>query len=597
MCFPSDRDGKLSGVFYYFSLSNKDFFSVLEKRWNFLQADKEKVARLQQDLRIHPALLKILIQRGIETFEQVKNFFRPELSHLHNPFLMKDMHQAIARIHRAIQQQQKILIYGDYDVDGTTAVSLLYLFFKPIYPHIDFYVPHRYREGYGISTQGIDYAAQNGFPLIIALDCGIKAIDKVDYARSLGIDFIICDHHLPGTEVPKAVAVLDPKQYDCPYPYKELSGCGVGFKLIHAFCLEHGYSLDRCYQLLDLVCVSIAADIVPITGENRVLAYHGLKKLNSEKILPGLQSLKTLAGLKDEMDINDVVFVLAPRINAAGRIDDAKHAVKLLIGEVKEETFDHAETLHQLNYERKNLDKQITREALAIIEANEGLKQRKTTVVFNQNWHKGVIGIVASRLTESYYRPTIVLTECDGKITGSARSVKYFNLYEAIYACRQHLIQFGGHHFAAGLTLHKENLEPFSIAFEEYVSAHIHPEHLIPEIDIDAVITLDDVTDSFYAIVKQMAPFGPGNMNPIFVVKHLRDSGYSRILKDEHIRLSIKHNGTFFNGIAFGMAHLFPMIQHEFFDIAFHIEENVWEDRKSLQLVIKEIRKSDKTQP
>jgi single-stranded-DNA-specific exonuclease len=441
----------------------------LNKRWKILEADKKNVAQLQQELRIHPAIIKMLVQRGIYTFDDAKQFFRPELSQLHNPFLMKDMHRAVARMSKAIQQNEKILIYGDYDVDGTTAVSLLYLFLKPIYSNIDFYIPNRYREGYGISTQGIDYASANHYSLVIALDCGIKSLDKIHYANQLGIDFIICDHHLPGDEIPNAVAVLDPKQNDCAYPYKELSGCGVGFKLIQAFCMEHGYSLERCFDLLDLVCVSIAADIVPITGENRILAYHGLKKLNSDNILQGLLSLKTLAGLKAEMDITDVVFILAPRINAAGRIDDAKHAVKLLTGEIGEDTFSHAETLHNLNTERKNLDKQITQEALAMIEADEHLKERKTTVVFNKNWHKGVIGIVASRLTESYYRPTVVLTESEGKITGSARSVKHFNLYEAIYACREHLIQFGGHQFAAGLTMQKENIEPFSQAFEQYV--------------------------------------------------------------------------------------------------------------------------------
>lgn len=569
----------------------------MEKRWKLLEADEKKVAQLQQELRIHPTIAKILVQRGINTFDEAKEFFRPELTKLHSPFLMKDMHRAVARISKAIMQNEKILIYGDYDVDGTTAVSLLYLFLKPIYANIDYYIPNRYHEGYGISIQGIDYAAAHRCSLVIALDCGIKALDKIEYANQLGIDFIICDHHLPGDEIPHAVAVLDPKLNDCSYPYKELSGCGVGFKLIQAFCMEHGYSLERCYDLLDLVCVSIAADIVPITGENRILAYHGLEKLNSDKILPGLLSLKTLAGLKTAMDITDVVFVLAPRINAAGRIDDAKHAVKLLTGEIHEDTFSHAETLHHLNTERKNLDKQITQEALAMIEANQHLKKRKTTVVFKETWHKGVIGIVASRLTESYYRPTVVLTESEGKITGSARSVKHFNLYEAIYACRDHLIQFGGHQFAAGLTMQKENIEPFSQAFEQYVSSTIQPEHLIPEIEIDAEISISDVNDKFYSIIEQMAPFGPGNMKPIFVARNLRDSGYSKILKDEHLKLTLKHNGNFINGIAFGMAHFFQLVQNEVFDIAFHIEENIWEDRRSLQLIIKDIRKStDKLQ-
>ncbi|MBX2907997.1 MAG: single-stranded-DNA-specific exonuclease RecJ [Chitinophagales bacterium] len=566
---------------------------MLIKRWNFLETDNKKVAELQQELRIHPAILKILIQRGVETFDEAKSFFRPDLEQLHNPFLMKDMHRAVARISKAVKQNEKILIFGDYDVDGTTAVSLVYLFLKPIYENIEYYIPHRYREGYGISTQGIDYAAENNFSLVIALDCGIKSIDKIEYANSKGVDFIICDHHLPGSEIPNAVAVLDPKQSDCNYPYKELSGCGVGFKLVQAFSIEHGYSLDRCFNLLDLVCVSIAADIVPITGENRILAFYGLKKINSENILPGLKSLKTLAVLKTEMTITDVVFGLAPRINAAGRMDDAKHAVKLLTGEVEDATFEHAEKLHILNSERKNLDRQITEEALAIIEADEVLKARKTTVVFNSDWHKGVIGIVASRLTESYYRPTIVLTESDGKITGSARSVKQFNLYEAIYACREYLIQFGGHQFAAGLTMQKENLEHFSKAFEAQVASTILPENLIPEIEIDAIISLNDINNKFYSIVEQLAPFGPGNMKPVFVIKDLQDSGYSRLLKDEHIKLVLKNGDSFINGIAFNMADKFSLVKNGTFDIAFNIEENEWNGNASLQLMIKEIRESN----
>ncbi|HRN94365.1 MAG TPA: single-stranded-DNA-specific exonuclease RecJ [Chitinophagales bacterium] len=566
---------------------------MLIKRWNFLETDNKKVAELQQELRIHPAILKILIQRGVETFDEAKSFFRPDLEQLHNPFLMKDMHRAVARISKAVKQNEKILIFGDYDVDGTTAVSLVYLFLKPIYENIEYYIPHRYREGYGISTQGIDYAAENNFSLVIALDCGIKSIDKIEYANSKGVDFIICDHHLPGSEIPNAVAVLDPKQSDCNYPYKELSGCGVGFKLVQAFSIEHGYSLDRCFNLLDLVCVSIAADIVPITGENRILAFYGLKKINSENILPGLKSLKTLAVLKTEMTITDVVFGLAPRINAAGRMDDAKHAVKLLTGEVEDATFEHAEKLHILNSERKNLDRQITEEALAIIEADEVLKARKTTVVFNSDWHKGVIGIVASRLTESYYRPKIVLTESDGKITGSARSVKQFNLYEAIYACREYLIQFGGHQFAAGLTMQKENLEHFSKAFEAQVASTILPENLIPEIEIDAIISLNDINNKFYSIVEQLAPFGPGNMKPVFVIKNLQDSGYSRLLKDEHIKLVLKNGDSFINGIAFNMADKFSLVKNGAFDIAFNIEENEWNGNASLQLMIKEIRESN----
>lgn len=564
----------------------------MQKRWHFLQPNPQKAEQLQQELRIHPKLIGILAQRGIATYTEAEQYFCPSLANLHDPFLLKGMHRAIARINKAIRANQKILIYGDYDVDGTTAVALTYLFLTQFYSSIEYYIPHRYREGYGISTQGIDYAIANNFSLVIALDCGIKSTDKIEYANTHGIDFIICDHHLPGNEIPNAVAVIDPKQHDCPYPYKELSGCGLAFKLAQAYSIEHGYSLDKCFALLDLVCVSIAADIVPITGENRILAFHGLKKINSNEALPGIKSLKALSAQKEVMDITDVVFILAPRINAAGRIDDATHAVKLLIGEAENTASAHAETLHKLNAARKDLDQQITQEALAIIAASETLQQRKTTVLFNANWHKGVIGIVASRLTESYYRPTIVLTESDGNITGSARSVKNFNLYEAIYACREHLIQFGGHQFAAGLTMHKENIEPFIQAFEKYVAATILPEQLVPEIEIDAEISLSDINDKFFAIIQRMAPFGPGNMKPIFAIKNLRDSGYSKCLKDEHIKLVLQHNNQFINGIAFGMASYFPMIKEHAFDIAFQIEENVWNGNRSLQLLIKEIRQS-----
>lgn len=562
----------------------------MQKRWTLKPADEGKVMALQGELKIHPALCRILVARGIETFEQARNFFRPELKDLHDPFLMKDMHKAIERITTALVQQEKILIYGDYDVDGTTAIATVYSFFKEIHPLIDYYVPHRYTEGYGISFQSIDYAKANGFSLIIALDCGIKANDKIAYANQLGIDFIICDHHQPGEELPAAVAVLDPKRSDCPYPFKELSGCGIGFKLIEAFSLQHGIGAEKYMQWLDLVCVSIGSDIVSMSGENRILAYHGLKKLNTQPSF-GLRRLKELAGVNKEMDIDDVVFLIGPRINAAGRMDDARHAVKLLISE--EEDFDGDEKAYQLNKyndERKDLDRSITAHALEMIGADAQLAARKSTVVFHPEWHKGVIGIVASRLTETYYRPTIVLTESDGKVTGSARSVKHFDLYEAIYECRDLLIQFGGHKFAAGLTMQKENVEAFRIKFDEVVSARISEQHLVPEIEIDAQIELSDITPRFFSILQQMAPFGPDNMKPVFLTRGVQDSGWSKIVKEDHIKFSLRCQGhPMVNGIGFGLAPKFNYLKTGAVDLVYQLAENEWQGTISLQVVVKDL--------
>jgi single-stranded-DNA-specific exonuclease len=563
----------------------------MQLRWKFHSAPQEKVLALQSELKIHPALCSILVQRGIETFEQAKSFFRPSLQELHDPFLMKDMDKAVNRIVAAISNNEKILIYGDYDVDGTTAVATVYSFFKEIYPNIDYYIPHRYTEGYGISTKGIDYAAEHNFALVIALDCGIKANDKIDYANSKGIDFIICDHHLPGAELPKAIAVLDPKRSDCPYPYKELSGCGIGFKLIQAFAQQNGIPAEKYWQFLDLVCVSIGADIVPVTGENRILAWHGLQKVNTNPSL-GIKKLIEVAGTKKKMSITDVVFILGPRINAAGRMDDAKHAVKLLIAEdIDYEVEASAFQLNTLNNERKDLDRSITAHALEMIGSNADLVNRKSTVVFHPEWHKGVIGIVASRLTETYYRPTIVLTESDGKVTGSARSVKNFDLYEAIYECRDLLIQFGGHRYAAGLTLAPENVEPLMQRFEEVVSQRITEEHLTRELEIDAVIPLEDITPGFYRLLQQMAPFGPENMNPVFVTRAVQDSNWSKILKEEHLKFSLRKNdGSLMDGIGFRMADKMPIVKAGAFDIAYHIEENEWQGSTRLQLMVKDIK-------
>jgi single-stranded-DNA-specific exonuclease len=560
-------------------------------RWKFKTAPQEKVLALQSELKIHPAICNILVQRGIETYEQAKSFFRPSLSELHDPFLMKDMDKAVNRIVTAFMNGEKVLIYGDYDVDGTTAVATTHSFFKEIYPAIDYYIPNRYTEGYGVSTRGIDYAAENGFSLIIALDCGIKSNDKVDYANSKGIDFIICDHHLPGTHIPNAIAVLDPKRADCAYPYKELSGCGIGFKLIQAFAQQNGIPEEKYLCYLDLVCVSIGADIVPITGENRILAWHGLRKLNSNPT-HGIKKLLEVAGSQKTLSITDVVFILGPRINAAGRMDDARHAVKLLIGEVADADVEaQAFQLNVFNNERKDLDRSITAHALEIIGGDETLVKRKSTVVYHPEWHKGVIGIVASRLTETYYRPTIVLTESEGKVTGSARSVKDFDLYEAIYECRDLLIQFGGHKFAAGLTLQPQNVEPLMQKFEEVVCSRITDDHLVPEIEIDAVLPLEDITPKFYSIIQQMAPFGPENMNPVFVTKEVLDSGWSKTVKEDHVKFSIrKQTGELMDGIGFGLARKMDIIKSGPFDIAYHIDENEWQGNVKLQMIVKDVR-------
>ncbi|CAK9253291.1 unnamed protein product [Sphagnum jensenii] len=508
---------------------------------------------------------------------------------------MKGMSHAINRIAEAIVNGEKILVYGDYDVDGTTSVAVVYGFFRTIYTHLDYYIPNRYTEGYGISSRSIDFAAENDFSLIIALDCGIKSNDKIDYAHSKGIDFIICDHHTPGDVAPAAVAVLDPKQQDCPYPYKELSGCGIGFKLIQAFAQQQGIPIERVMYYLDLVCVSIASDIVPITGENRILAYHGMEKINTSPCR-GLRALMGVAAIERSLDISDIVFLIGPRINAAGRIDDGKHAVKLLIAAEEDlHSDDNADVLQQFNTDRKELDKNITEQALDMISTDESMLRRKSTVLYHEHWHKGVIGIVASRLIENYYKPTIVLTLSDGKVTGSGRSVKGFDLYEAIYECREHLIQFGGHKYAAGLTMLPEQVKEFSDAFEKVVSERITPDQLVPELEIDAPLSLDDISPKFFSIIKQMAPFGPGNMKPVFLTKQLRDSQWSKLVKEEHIKFSIRrvHKGDTIDGIGFGLGYKFPIVRDQFFDICYQIEENVWNDNASLQLVVKDVHVSE----
>jgi single-stranded-DNA-specific exonuclease len=563
----------------------------MEKRWKILSADETEVNALQQFLKINPTLSKILVQRGLKTFDKARSFFRPELSDLHDPWLMKDMDKAVNRIVSALGNKEKILVFGDYDVDGTTSVASMYQFLKGQYDAVDFYIPHRYKEGYGISKLGIDHAKENGFTLIISLDCGIKSVELIAYAKELGIDFIVCDHHLPDKELPEAIAILNAKQHDCNYPYKELCGCGVGFKLMMALA-EKLHLPDSSYlQFLDLVATAIAADIVPMTGENRVLAYYGLKKVN-ENPCSGIKALMKLAAVEKEMHINSLVFVIAPRVNAAGRMDDAKKAVQLFIEQDPIKALEFAEMLHSDNFDRREADSSITDEALLLLD-NELYTNRKTTVVFKEHWHKGVVGIVASRLIETYYRPTIVLTKSGDVVAGSARSVAGFNLYEAIHECREHLLGYGGHFAAAGMTLLPEQVEAFSTKFEEVVSNIITPELLIPEIVIDAEITFTELKESFYNIICQMEPFGPENLRPVFIAKNVKESGFSKIVKDQHIRFVVKQNGITFSGIGFNLATKFHLLQMNHpLDIVFTLDMNEWQDTKSLQLKVIDLRLS-----
>ncbi|SDM40822.1 single-stranded-DNA-specific exonuclease [Daejeonella rubra] len=564
----------------------------MQKRWVEREVENlTAIAELQESLKIDSILADLLVKRGINTYEESRYFFRPALEQLHDPYLMKDMDLAIARIELAIQTCEKILVYGDYDVDGTTSVALTYSFLKKHHSEIDFYIPDRYLEGYGISTQGIDYAFENGYSLIIALDCGIKSVDKIAYANEKGVDFIICDHHLPGDILPAAIAVLDPKRSDCDYPYKELSGCGIGFKLIQAYALKNDLPFEDVSTYLDLVACSIASDIVPITGENRVLAWFGLHKLNTDPC-KGLTALMNLSGRKDDLTITDVVFTIGPRINAAGRIDDAKHAVNLLIADNDAFAFEKGQIINTKNTERKEHDSLITEQALALIDTNPELIARKTTVVYNQDWHKGVIGIVASRLTEKYYRPTIVMTNSNGMAAGSARSVIGFDLYEALSECSDLLEQFGGHKYAAGLTMKTENIPAFQQRFEEVVSRTITDEQLIQSINIDAEIALQHIDAKFFRILKQFEPFGPQNMAPVFLSRNVYTYGSASLAGTNHLKMCVhQDNQTYYNCIGFGLGEFLPMINSGApFDICYTIEENVWKEKRSIQLNIKGIR-------
>lgn len=564
----------------------------MEKRWVLKQQGcPVAIDSLTSELKINPILINLLVQRGITSYDDARNFFRPSLDHLHDPFLMKDMDLAVARIEEAIRQRENILVYGDYDVDGTTAVALTYSFLKTLHGNIHYYIPDRYKEGYGISCQGIDWAKENNYSLIIALDCGIKSIDKVAYANELGIDFIICDHHRPGAELPAAVAILDPKRNDCEYPYKELSGAGIGFKLIQAIAQQNNMPFSHLEQFLDLVAISIAADIVPITGENRILAYFGLQKVNSQP-RPGVKAILELSSFKKELTISDVVFTIAPRINAAGRMEHGNKAVELLISKNEDLASFLGDDINENNLKRKDLDAAITEHALKIVEEDEGFAARKSTVVYSPDWHKGVIGIVASRLTDKYYRPTIVLTKSNGHVSGSARSVKDFDVYNALESCSDLLDQFGGHMYAAGLTMKEENVEAFRQRFEEVVSSMITEQMLTREMEVDCVLNLSDITPGFYKILKQFAPFGPGNMSPLFRSDGVRDNGKGKIVGNNHLKLSVlqdKRQGAF-DGIGFQLGHHHPQIESEPFNIVYHIEENTFNGRTNLQLNIKDLK-------
>ncbi len=566
----------------------------MQKRWaQHPVKNQQVIADLQAALQVDEVIATMLVNRGITDFDQAKYFFRPDISHLHDPFLMKDMEKAVLRIESAIARDEKMLIYGDYDVDGTTSVALTYSFFRKYHKNIEFYIPDRYKEGYGISTQGINYAAENGFTLIIALDCGIKSVDKIAYANSLGIDFIICDHHNPGEILPDAVAVLDPKRADCEYPYKELSGCGIGFKLIQAYSQKNDIPFEDISCYLDLVVVSIASDIVPITGENRVLAWYGLKRLNAEPCA-GMSALMDVSGRRESYTVTDIVFTIGPRINAAGRIDDAKHAVNLLIADDYHSARDKGFAINEKNTERKEHDSSITEQALAMIDGDPALISKKTTVVFNEGWHKGVIGIVASRLTEKYYRPTIVLTQSNGHVAGSARSVLGFDLYEALSACSDLLEQFGGHKYAAGLTMKAENIPAFQARFENVVSETITEESLTQEIPIEATIELNQITPKFLRILKQFEPFGPMNMAPIFLTKNVYTYGSASVVGTNHLKMVVRQEDSLlFECIGFGLGHHLTQIKKEIpFDICYTVEEKVWREKHTIQLNVKGVRPS-----
>lgn len=567
-------------------------------KWIYSTLDEQKTNiqnKLAEELSINKVLAKLLVQRGIHTFEEARKFFRPDYSDLHDPFLMADMEKAVERLSKAMRRNEKILVYGDYDVDGTTSVSLVYRFLKNFYSNIDYYIPDRYVEGYGVSIQGIDFAAKNGFSLVVALDCGIKAVEKVKYATSLGVDFVICDHHTPDDELPPAVAVLDPKRSDCPYPYKELSGCGVGFKLLQAFASRNNIDFTELIPLLDLLALSIASDIVPITGENRILAFYGLKQINSNPSV-GIKSILDTCGLGDrEITISDIVFKIGPRINASGRMKLATEAVELMVSSDAAFAKEKSSLINEYNNDRKDLDKNMTDEAIAVIANDAVYASRKSIVVYKPDWHKGVIGIVASRLSEEHYKPSIVLTMSNGLASGSARSVPGFDIYKAIDSCRDLLETFGGHMYAAGLSMKEENIGLFTERFEKFVSENILEEQTYPQIDIDSILEFKDITPKFFRVLKQFGPFGPGNMKPVFVSKKVIDYGTSRLVgkEQEHLKLELVDASceNVMNGIAFRMheynEHLKAMNP---LDICYTLEENTFNGNTTIQLLIRDIK-------
>ena len=561
----------------------------MKKNWKIKEVDNKEVNALAQSLGVSISIAQLLVLRGITTFDEAKRFFRPDFSQTHKPFLMKDMQNAVDRLQKAILNKEKILIYGDYDVDGTTSVAMMYNFLQEYTQNIAYYIPCRYKEVYGISLEGIDYASENNVTLIIALDCGIGAIHQIEYANKKEIDFIICDHHNPTSEIPNAVAVLNPKQEDCNYPYKELSGCGVGFKFIQAFSEKNNIPFENITPLLDLLVISIAADLVPMTGENRLFSYFGLKQLNDSPRI-GIKVLMDASKRKKKWTISDIAFGIAPRINAAGRIEHGKIAVDILTAKDKTTTVKLSKEIEVLNDKRRELDKEITRDALKMID-----DYKKSTVVYSENWHKGVVGIAASRLIEIHYKPTVVLAEKEGYLTGSARSVKGFDLYNAIKSCEQYLEKFGGHKYAAGLSLKKENLQHFIEAFEKIVSSRITKQQLIPEIDIDMELALNEIDDKFFRIIQQFAPFGPQNRSPIFISKRVQDTGYViKVGADKtHLRLNVTDETTnkSISSIGFGLGHFFDKIQEsQYVDICYSIDENIWNNKKNLQLKIRDIK-------
>ena len=568
----------------------------MKKRWVVNTPPKwEKIETLSKQLNCSHVIANLLIQRGVETADEAHSFFNPTLNMLHDPFLMKDMDKAVIRLEKAIQTEEKIMIYGDYDVDGTTAVALLYKYLKNKCEKPEYYIPDRYTEGYGVSIRAIDYAAQHGISLMIVTDCGVKAVEKVRYAQTKGVDVIICDHHTPGEQLPEAVAVLDPQRSDCNYPYRWLSGCGVSFKLAQAYSLKHNLPMSELYNLLDLICVSIASDIVPITGENRILAHYGLQQLNERPSL-GLNTILKFSGINKPLTINDIVFRIGPKINAAGRVESGNKSVELLIADDAKKAMEVAESINNFNDQRKKLDHNITEEALEYIGQAQYDQSQKATVLYNPNWHKGVIGIVASRLTEYYYRPTVILTESNGLATGSARSVEGFDLYYAISQCSEYLENYGGHKYAAGLTLKLENIEPFRKRFQQIVSETITDEMLIPQINIDAKIKLGDITPELYNMIQKFAPFGPNNNIPVFMTENVTNFIGSKQVgrNNEHLKLVVVDDTRICNdrsGIAFSMGDYFNRISKgEYFDICYTLQENVFMGKIDIQMMVRDIK-------